>query len=212
MYGWLLNWIYGQAVPALVDLYNWVRGVVLALASRLDDLFTQQKFAWLGNWQALDAWSRSHNRVMNSIKYRLGWLYVHGFIEQGNYLHNLIINDEAWSRRWFDTLLADVIYVKNFGIWQLQQFSKWLFQNTIVPIQGQLHDLKDEMLKYAIAAYSLVTDPPKLSGMLFWPLFNIFSADPFTIGKTIGDWLAKLVWANTVRTIHLAEQILTDVL
>lgn len=207
-----LAWLQGNPVPALQYLAQWIRDGIYYVLSKLDDADTQQRAGFLGNFRAYTNWFTSANRLRNSIAARLWWLYVRCYIDVPLWVSGKFAFYEKWSQDWFNKLLADVNYVLAMSKWLLHEFSVWLFDTTINPILARLKKAEEDILKYALTAYQILSTPSKLASLAFWPLFAIFQANPFTIGRIIGDWLAKLVYHNVVKTISLAETILTDVL
>lgn len=205
-------WLAGNPFPGIAYVSAWLQQAMYWLASQLDRDRMRQADGWQANFQSVTMWKRSHDRAMNSIAARLWWLYVRCYIDVPAWLSARIQGDEQWANRWFYRLLADINYVLAMAKWLLHEFSVWLFATTINPILARLKTAEENILRWAYYCYQFVSNPPKLADITFWPLFGVFQKNPFGIGRTIGDWLGKLVYENTVRSISLAEQIITDIL
>lgn len=205
-------WLFGNPIPAAQYLYSWLQQAFNWVMSQLDNQTQGQQNGYTGNFQAFSFWQSNHNRLLKAIERRIWWLYLHAYLGMGAWVSRRLAEDERWEAYWHDHLWRYTTWVADRAYYMINQLTQWVDNVVWKGLSAKVADLETKMLKWAFSSWSLLTHPSQLAGMLFWPIWKVFTQDPFTIANTIGDWLAHLVYANTLRTIHLAESILTDVL
>lgn len=211
MITWLYNLIFGQSYAVSGDTRNLIWDALHGFTSWVQKILQNTSDAWQniymrmwnldsGTWGFGQAvyWKfwRLYKQDIPFIKKEASDRSDQIFHWANNYIGYVInrvnsIRSEAWL--WIVGLTFMVVHV------------------IIPPIMALLHTLADQMLKWAFVAWDLVTHPPKLASLLFWPLFAIFKVNPFAIGRTIGDWALKLVLAEFIKSSQLVEEIITDV-
>lgn len=195
-----------------VDIATWLQAAFYWLMSQLDNQTQGQQNGWTGSYQAFSMWQSNHNRLLASIRYRLTWLYTYAYLGMGRWVSRKFIENEKWSAYWHDHLWRYITWVADRIYYMINSLTRWVENSVYKPLFAKVVLLGQQMKDWAYFSYELLSHPPKLADLTFWPLFGVFQQNPFTIGRTIGDWVAKLVYSQTVRSITLVEQIITDVL
>ena len=95
---WLM-WLYGNPVPAIQRIGQWVVGLVEWIIKQLEDKDSRDRQSFLGNFQAFTRWYQSANRARNAVAAKLWWLYVRCYIDVPQWLSQRIAADEVWANR-----------------------------------------------------------------------------------------------------------------
>lgn len=212
MPGWLDQWIkkyiFQQQPGSLGDINN-----------SLGDLATSLRTYFAGILNALLNLAGSARDLRNqtgafnqAVAGKLWWLYRWGFVALRQQVFAKFLTDERWESQWHDRIAGWIADVRSSLASDIASLIKWVTVAILIPFTLALHTLAKQMIEWAFAAWDLLTHPPRLAGILFWPLFGVLAADPWAVGRTIGDWLVKLVYQNMLRSVTLLEQIMADVL
>lgn len=212
MFSWLDRWIrryvFGQAPGTLTELSS----AQADLATSLRDYFAGILNALINLAGSARDQRSASNKLTQEIANKLMWLYEAAWLFNRQQFLARFAQDEAVGNARYRQLLAGLAAAASQLHADMVALIKWILLTVVAPILLSLKVLGEQMIKWAFAAFDLLTHPPRLAGILFWPLFGVFALDPWTIGRQIGDWLVKLVYQNMLKSATLFEQILADVL
>lgn len=212
MIQWLYNMIFGGAYAVGSATQQIMYDVLKGMQGWIQDLLTNEKFSWskmsaAGRRLEYGTWVFGRQ-----VSFRLWWLRWVGLQWVSDYAKGLVLQLRGWAQALFTYLNNRVNDLRN-QTWIWIVALTWTIVHVLLPpILSAIATLVKQMLQWAYVAWYFITHPPSLAALLFWPLFAIFKLNPFTIGRTVGDWAFKLVLTQFVASSKLAEQIITDVL
>lgn len=206
--GFVARWTPVVAGPIL-DVVHWVGH---AIASVVYTVFGAVGKAWTG---VQDAWGW----VDKGISYFVTWVYYR--------LDRIITKDipDLWSSliarakqlaadaaRLFDSAVAEARKLFDSAIAAIADLARWVNVHVLEPLTDLVTQLRADLIKWGYFAYQLLTDLPKLAGLLIRPIVAAAEAAFDDIAAPVGDFAVRLIVKQLPKLLKLAETILTAVL
>lgn len=211
MISWLYTLLFGQQYAVSSDTRNILWDSLKGLTAWVQQILQN----------TADAWQNVYMRLWNldSGTWGLGqavyWKFWRLYKLDIPYIRKVAADRstriEQWAQRNFTYVMKRLGEVRSEA-WGWIVALTFLVKDVLFPLLMRLiTTLATQMRDWAFVAWDLVTHPPKLANILFWPLFAVFKLNPFAIGRTIGDWALKLVLSEFIRSSQLVEEIVTDI-
>lgn len=211
MISWLYNLIFGQQYAVSGDTRNMIWDSLKGFIAWTQKILQNTADAWQSVYMRMWNLDAGTWRIGNAVYWKFWRLYrldIPFIKKEASDRSNEIFH---WANNYIGYVINRVNSVRNQAWLWIVGLTFMVVHVIVPPIMVLLHTLADQMLKWAYFAWYLLTHPPKLADILFWPLFAVFKVNPFAIGRTIGDWALKLVLAEFIKSSQLVEEIITDV-
>lgn len=212
----MLEWIAGfvdrwapVVSTAARDLVHWG---LHALAGVVYTVFGHVGAAWLSVW--------------DSIKWHLKWAdaFVRAVIA---HIDTIVTKDIPWIWAYFLSqvkqaalnLLHNIekVTAYAFGLYQrairaIDDLNNWINTHVLLPLNGDVAQLRKDLLKWGFFAYQLLNDPGKLATLLAEAMVSALLAIFWKVATPVGKFIIGIILKDTKRFVQLAETILSAVL
>jgi hypothetical protein len=212
MPSWLRTLIFGGWAGVADEIKQLLNQALGGLASWIQSLFGTSKQAWTELWAAFDGLAQDTDYFGNRVWLNLNWTGRSVIPSLARYVDAFNRRQDSWNAKWHALLWQRDAQNHDFTVSQIGAAKLWALGAIFLPLSKLIIALTADVLKWAYWAFQLLNDPPRLAGMLLWPLTAVMEATWEAWTLSVGDWVGKLILHNLLKVIHLAEQILSDVL
>ncbi len=210
------EWAWGQVSGAAESLWHkvvhWVWGIIHGVVGWVEGFWGLIERAWGWLTEAIDFVVHEIEAFAGTVAH-LFWVFVNHVIPSiwkwiayhAKQAWHWVENAVKWAASHIARLAAEAWHWVEGAV-------KWVTNHVLRPLEKLASYVWNHLTQWAHEAWYLVTHPAKLADLLFWPLWYVFEHSAWSIGRKIGQWLAELVWHNTLRLIGAVEGIIADIL
>lgn len=212
----MLDWLYGVVYTIFGSISgavkDFVHSVVRGLIGALNAVAGRMWSAW---WEMV-AIMRVAGGVFlwfcGGVYHALAWLmndFVSFVTSSIGGIYHVIFNT---AKRLAAQIVQAVTDLAATAWRWVQDAIGWIVQNIYTPLANAVADLVDKMTRWAYTAWFYVTHPDALAQVIFWALWGVFARNAYSVARYVGEWALRLILTQTISSVQLVEQIVSDVL